>query len=383
MSSHVTNFTFNAIAPTQVNRFVALTQPSTGKSPGAVVSVARNSDATSAPVPGNRVVHPEGSLIYWDANLVSCQLITDTHLSLCAQIISRGGDSIARAKFTVFVEIRDHSRADYYIIMHESKMVAWIDYQLPESFADATPAKHDHEYWIHMENFPGPFFASPQDRQNLVNVLASLAVDASTSDGSTSPMSVEQIDKDLRMLSSFGDEVDITQTYSIARLWNMILQSRVINKYGTPEARLDRFISVLDNPPQFKGGYETMNRFMFETPRAHLDRCARAWADRIAYTQEWRKFKARNEQEWQQVVLLASVLVIASLLAKSQSTCTFKFLSNIALLAALGSLAGGYYLLNESQNLDNHAADAVSAVPFSDSAGVSKPFFLVDLLPEP
>ncbi|KAG9080039.1 hypothetical protein FRC06_007140 [Ceratobasidium sp. 370] len=242
--------------------------------------------------------------------------------------------------------------------MHESKMITWIDYQLPESFTDATPAKHDHEYWIHMENFPGPFFASPQDRQNLVNVMASLAVDASTSDGSTSPMSVEQIEKGLQMVNSFGDEVDINQTYSIARLWNMILQSRVINKYGTPEARLDRFISVLDNPPRFKGVYETMNRFMFETAGAHLDRCARAWADRIAYTQEWRKFKARNEQEWQQVIQLASALAIASLLAKSQSMCTFGFLAHISLLAALGSIANAYYLLNESQNLDNHAADA-------------------------
>ncbi|KAG8706658.1 hypothetical protein FRC08_000921, partial [Ceratobasidium sp. 394] len=218
MSSQATNFTFNAIAPTQVNRFVTPTQPLTGKSPGSVISVTRNSDATGAPIPVNYVVHPEGPLIYWDASLVSCQPITDTHLSLCAQIIGRGGDSIARAKVTVFVEVRDHSRADYYIIMHESKTVAWIDYQLPESFADATPAKHNHEYWIHMENFSGLLFPSHEDRQNLVNVLASLAVDASTSDGSTSPMSVEHIDRTSKQLPTLNCPESWRKVILICRL---------------------------------------------------------------------------------------------------------------------------------------------------------------------
>ncbi|KAG8729690.1 hypothetical protein FRC10_003516, partial [Ceratobasidium sp. 414] len=216
MASPPLNYVLNAIPPTHVNRFVAPTRLSTGANSGSVVSAARQSDATSALIEGNHVVHPEGSLIYWDDRLVSCHPITGAHRSLCAYILSRcHGDSIAQAKVTVFIEIRGHLQADYYVIMHESKMIAWVNCQLPESFADATPAKHDHEYWIHMENFPGPFFSLPEDRQNLVNVMASLAVDASTSDGSTSPMSVEQIDQGLQKLNSFGDLVDINQTYAI------------------------------------------------------------------------------------------------------------------------------------------------------------------------
>ncbi|KAG8720852.1 hypothetical protein FRC09_008888 [Ceratobasidium sp. 395] len=171
-------------------------------------------------------------------------------------------------------------------------------------------------------------------------------------------MSVEQIDKSLQMLKSFSDDVDINQTYAMARLWGMLLQSRVINGYGTPQARLDRFISISDIPPRLMGVYETLNGFMFRTPRAHLDRCSRAWADRIAYTQEWRKFRLTNEKEWQQVAMLASVLIIASLLVKIQSTCITVLLPNAALFTGLGSLAGAYYLLNESQNLGDHAADA-------------------------
>jgi hypothetical protein len=92
----------------------------------------------------------------------------------------------------------------------------------------------------------------------------------------------------------------------------MILQSRVINKYGTPEARLDRFVTTSDHPPGFAGRYETMAAIMLNTPRAHLGRCARAWADRIAYTEEWRKFRARNEQEWKQVLHLVSTILLGA-----------------------------------------------------------------------
>ncbi|KDN34390.1 hypothetical protein RSAG8_12523, partial [Rhizoctonia solani AG-8 WAC10335] len=97
---------------------------------------------------------------------------------------------------------------------------------------------------------------------------------------------------------------------------------------------------------------------MFKRPKAHLGRCSRAWADRIAYTEEWKKFKATNEREWKQIIGLACVLVIASLLASKQRSCLFRIPIHMALLMALASAASAYYLLDESQNLGDHAADA-------------------------
>ena len=88
------------------------------------------------------------------------------------------------------------------------------------------------------------------------------------------------------------------------------MQSRVINRYGTPEARLDRFVSISDNPPQFGGTYASVSRVFLGMPEAHLGRCSRAWADRIAYTDEWRKFKARNEKEWSQVIQLVRIFYL-------------------------------------------------------------------------
>ncbi|KAG8745185.1 hypothetical protein FRC10_008638 [Ceratobasidium sp. 414] len=278
------------IVPSEVNRYATPTCWSSESAP------------TPASTSGDYIVHPEGSLIYWDDKLVSSQPITSIHQSLCAHILSRCDESIDQAEITVFVEIRDRSQADYYVVVHDSKTIVWVEHQLPGSFADATSAKHDYEYWTHMENFPGPSSSSPEDRQNLVNVLASMAIDASTSDGSTSPMPAEQIQCHLQMLNSFGGDVDKCQTYAVARLWNIILQSRMLNKYGTPEARLDRFVDVCGRPPQFTGPHDAVDKLMFGIPRAHLGRCSRAWADRIVYVGEWRRFKMENEQEWQRMM---------------------------------------------------------------------------------
>lgn len=107
----------------------------------------------------------------------------------------------------------------------------------------------------------------------------------------------------------------------------MILQSRVINKYGTPEARLDRFLTITDDPPKFAGRYESLATIMFRTPEAHLRRCSRAWADRIAYTDEWRGFKARNEKEW--IMILQLVSIESTGRSGFELTCAFLILSGV------------------------------------------------------
>ncbi|KAH7329840.1 hypothetical protein B0J17DRAFT_209104 [Rhizoctonia solani] len=160
-----------------------------------------------------------------------------------------------------------------------------------------------------MENFPGPRYSTPDDLSSLKHVLSSNAIDALTSEGSTPPMSVQQIQTHLKSLESFSNSRDVHQTYAVARFWNLILQSRVINKYGTPEARQDRFISITDNPPAFAGTYASVSKLMFNRPHAYLGRCSRAWADRIAYTEEWRGYKSTNEREWKQTIDLEVIWV--------------------------------------------------------------------------
>lgn len=84
----------------------------------------------------------------------------------------------------------------------------------------------------------------------------------------------------------------------------MVLQSRQINNYGTEDARLDRFLALGDHPPTFRGPYALIAKLSFGTAGAHLHRCSRAWADRIAYTEEWNQFKTKNQRDWEMTINL-------------------------------------------------------------------------------
>lgn len=52
--------------------------------------------------------------------------------------------------------------------------------------------------------------------------------------------------------------------------------------------------------------FAAMAKLIFNRSYVRPGRCSGAWADRIAYTKEWRKYRTTNEQEWQQVLCLAS-----------------------------------------------------------------------------
>ncbi|CAE6445559.1 unnamed protein product [Rhizoctonia solani] len=370
MSSLPAPYALNPKTPTEFDRFAPVHFVKTDNDLASALSLSGQSalarSAIAISIGGSTrsvgtIVHPEGGPISFRGCIVSTQILTDTHVAIAGHILDQSERSTEDREISVFIYILGR-QIDYYVVDHESKEIIWASGQVPESFRDATRAKHEHEYWIHMENFPGPRYSTPDDLSSLKHVLSSNAIDALTSEGSTSPMSVQQIQTHLKSLESFSNSRDVHQTYAVARLWNLILQSRVINKYGTPEARQDRFITITDNPPAFAGTYASASKLMFNRPHAHLGRCSRAWADRIAYTEEWKKYKATNEREWKQVIGLSCVLVIVSLLVIKQRNYFFKIPSHTSLLTALASVASAYYLLDESQNLGDHAADAVGTI---------------------
>ncbi|KAG8749378.1 hypothetical protein FRC12_013449 [Ceratobasidium sp. 428] len=302
-------------------------------------------------------VHPEGSVIHYTGSVVSNGPVDEPLEGLGRSLLERAGlDRYA----TAFV-MPDRLCIQYYLINHSTKTVMWAGDDVPSAVpvADQQRAQNmlHEEYWMHMENFPAPVPASAEDLQHLKVVLASLAVDSSTSDGSTSPFSTSQIQEFLAMLNVFSDELETYESYTIARLWSMIWHARVVNNFGANGACLDRFTPFSSRPPSFSGPHKSLaNCLVGAGADVHLLRCSRAWAGRIAYVTEWRKFKANNEQEWKQTLYLACVLIIASLLTRSQST--FRFVPNLALALACTSAAASYHLINESQNLGEQAADA-------------------------
>ncbi|KAG9093261.1 hypothetical protein FRC06_011587 [Ceratobasidium sp. 370] len=301
--------------------------------------------------------HPEGSPIHFAGCVVSNQPVDESLQALGHALLERAGLKPVDRSATAFL-MPDGPHVRYYLINHATKALTWADGDgTPAAVLSMEPGRAQNtlceEYWVHMENFPAPVPASAEDLRQLKVVLAN----SSTSDGSTSPFSSAQIQEFLIMLDTFSGQIETFQTYTIARLWCMIWHGRVVNNFGTTGACLDRFSVLSEQPPVFSGQYASWSRlFIGAGSGAHLARCSRAWAGRIAYVTEWRNFKSKNELEWTQAMYLASVLVIASLLVRSQST--LRLIPTIALAFGCASAANSYHLISESQNLGEHAADA-------------------------
>jgi hypothetical protein len=93
----------------------------------------------------------------------------------------------------------------------------------------------------------------------------------------------------------------------LARLFGLFIRGQVVNQYGSQNARLDRFASLDDNPPTFTDQYALINSHLTMClGNQHLQRCARTWADRIAYTESWRAYKNHYLKEWREIRQLVS-----------------------------------------------------------------------------
>ncbi|KAG9119404.1 hypothetical protein FRC07_005585 [Ceratobasidium sp. 392] len=257
--------------------------------------------------------HPEGSLIWGSGSVVSNEPLNGPIEAIGKSLLERAG---INEHTTVFVKLNMRC-LEYYIVDHSAKTVTWVEGDsTPDAISMADPYRARNmlreEYWTHMENFPAPTPASVEDLQELKLVLTSLAVDSSTSDGSTSPFfSTAQIQEFLAMLNTFSHTIETHQTYVIARLWSMIWRARAVNSYGTTGACLDRFTPLSASPPAFSGPFAGCASLLVGAGAdAHLARCSRAWAGRIAYVTEWRNFKAKNELEWVRTMYLACFLIM-------------------------------------------------------------------------
>ncbi|KAG9075475.1 hypothetical protein FS749_012843, partial [Ceratobasidium sp. UAMH 11750] len=150
--------------------------------------------------------HPEGSPIYFAGSVVSNQPVEGTLQALGHSLLESAGLNPSDCSATAFV-VPDGPNIRYYLVNHDTKAVMWAPGDgTPSAVSVLEPQRAQNmlceEYWIYKENFPAPVPASAEDLRQLKIVLASLAVDSSTSDGSTSPFSCAQIQQFLAMLNT-------------------------------------------------------------------------------------------------------------------------------------------------------------------------------------
>jgi len=123
------------------------------------------------------------------------------------------------------------------------------------------------------------------------------------------------------------------RSWLVARIWALIVHTRIQNLHGDISARLDRkqiLYHEESNTLTLRLLQWFSFLFLFNAPNAHHFELQKLWLDNIVYREAWRKMADALIQEWTETSLLATVLWTADM--------AFLAVNNINTSAQLGSL---------------------------------------------
>ncbi|CAE6479480.1 unnamed protein product [Rhizoctonia solani] len=259
------------------------------------------------------------------------------------------------ATFDVFLDCDGRNTCRYYMVDHENRTICWLRQRQTSdigigdvrSVLGLRAFLHE-EYWTHLEYMPKNENHLGAVRSELQDTSASCSLGHVTSEGSTSPFTKTELKSYLFTLKRAAESGQtLYLNWSIARIMGLLAHSRNVNLYGENRARLDRaaavdegyrrqFAATLDrwignirsaikttstsqaqsddtsDPSAVAGNYASITKLMFNHPHAFVSRCSGKWADRIAYTEEWKNFKAAKDLEWKQAMGLTGYQLISA-----------------------------------------------------------------------
>ncbi|QRV83969.1 WW domain protein [Ceratobasidium sp. AG-Ba] len=219
-------------------------------------------------------VHPEGRPYYHQGALLTFE---DMHNAETASLVLQALASICfmlKMKHEGCIETSIHRdieicieletlisppKFNYYVVDCRKRSIFWADSRRPTEIEQANEITiantFREEYWKHVEYYPCHHFTTAQDLGELRALLGAYATDASTSEGSTSPMSAYEIREHLKVLALFDENESPYKTWAIARLFGLFIRGQTVNLYGSQDARLDRYASLDNKPEKFTHYY--------------------------------------------------------------------------------------------------------------------------------
>ncbi|KAK7017518.1 hypothetical protein VNI00_018597 [Paramarasmius palmivorus] len=173
-----------------------------------------------------------------------------------------------------------------------------------------------------------------------------------------------------------------TATYS--RFMYLFGRQRFLNFHGQPGARLDRGRSI-HSPAYSKAARSALFRIasslMFFAPDLYRRARSKFWVDGLMHGNSWREFIASMNAEWQQLILLGTVILtanVAFLAIQSIDEATFnpdrspaQIASYLSVMASIGSILTGLMLIRTNKGKSKLEAED-AAVFLNSSSGRRK-----------
>ncbi|KAN0127127.1 hypothetical protein V8E53_015065 [Lactarius tabidus] len=209
----------------------------------------------------------------------------------------------------------------YYYACHKKRCLFWLEaYDAKDMIsevywvASAAHVKHRLEalYWSHWSLYPNVFkrrSLKPAIYDELVGILSHGCIDVMTSKSSTLPYDNDTMQKMLALVRN----AKVPTIYIVIYRRMRLAHWRFLYFHGQKIARLDKHQTVHDEPKRERSFFITLlSPMLFLAPEIHLQEIEKLWTDEIIIDAAWKGFVPKLLEEWQELILLSTVMLSAN-----------------------------------------------------------------------
>ncbi|KAG1856358.1 hypothetical protein DFJ58DRAFT_784711 [Suillus subalutaceus] len=314
------------------------------------------------------LVHPEGSLYYYDS---TCRIYTDADLSKPSTLsaIEAFADKLYNdaqtnpniditSKTELVVEDIDDATCGYYFVEQDTRCIFWLERFDAESLFDNIRRVRnmghikyaiEAQYWAHL---------TPVVLDELKQMIMHAAAVTITSVTSVAPFERDELEKMLDLVKEIegtsSGKVCLNHLLS-ARFMSEFIKAKFFNFCGQPGARLDS-----DQTIYFKGHdhqsllFIVASLLLFGAPHTHQEDLKKIWVDRIINRVLWNQFIGKLNDEWAGLALSATVILNANVafLAIPSVQDTAKLLSYLSVVCSIAVVLLVLLLVRQNQKKD-------------------------------
>ncbi|KAH6917967.1 hypothetical protein BKA70DRAFT_1415993 [Coprinopsis sp. MPI-PUGE-AT-0042] len=342
------------------------------------------------------VLHPEG-VLYWynkDKKVVTENDLHDLeYLGQVTDDLATFDEFVSTNKIdlpsniTLALELtRDAATGsfttDYYYVDHDRRTVFFLDeydvstFKISQEVKGVTSLSHiQHEleaqYWHHIMLYPSTLPQVQEAASELKDLIFHYIADTNSSAFSTSPFDSDELYK---LLSVASDMKKMTTTHQIgaasfiSRTMLVLARQKFYNWYGVPQRRLYRDQSVHGTTKKRTWLIKLLSPLLFSAPDVHLHSLHKMWVDGIMHGPVWVKAIKKLNEEWQEFILYATVLLnanVAFIAIQSIDTqegsyrSPVQVASYLSIVASIGSIIIGLLLVRQNRTRAHGTANDV------------------------
>ncbi|KAH9478558.1 hypothetical protein JR316_0009015 [Psilocybe cubensis] len=358
----------------------------------------------TSPLGWLKYVHPEGlryfyheqKRVFTDADLFDSKILAQImeDIELCENFIT---ENAIRMPANIHLAMHLYYKEDdpsiiennYYYVDHDTRTVFFLDTYDPSnlfSWYEISGCRTDshlrHEieaqYWYQILFFlllyPHATKLSKAMVSELRDTVHHFIGDAMTSPTSTAPYTLNELNKVLKLTATLERKrLGTGPSYITVQgaLYVLKARSRFLNFYGEGHARIERNFSVHGDPIHSRTWLvKSLSIILFSSPDFHLRTLQNMWVDGIMHHNVWQECMKKMNEEWQEFVLFATVMLNANVaflaiqsvdINDDPHRSAAQIASYLSVVASIGSIVLGLLLTRQNRTKTRETVHEVQA----------------------